>query len=66
MTTTRKRKAAAAAILIIAAMLSPAFAQGPLERRIDFNINVPVGVQMGGYLLPAGDYVLRGSEPQTT
>jgi hypothetical protein len=53
------RRSAAGAILGIAAMLSTAFAQGPIQKRIDFNINVPFEVKIGGYLLPAGDYVLR-------
>src|SRR5215831_2798983 len=59
MTRTATRIGALAAVLIATAMVSTAFAQGPIQKRIDFNINVPYEVQMGGYLLPAGDYVLR-------
>src|SRR5215831_14730011 len=59
MTRTATRIGALAAVLIATAMVSTAFAQGPIQKRIDFNINVPFQVRMGGYLLPAGDYVLR-------
>jgi len=59
MTKTTVGKGAVAAILVIAAMLSTAFAQGPIQKRIDFNINVPFEVKVGGYMLPAGDYVIH-------
>jgi hypothetical protein len=59
MTSTMTKKGAVATILLFAASISTAFAQGPIQKRIDFNINVPYELQVGGYLLPAGDYVLR-------
>ena len=59
MTKTMMRTGAVAAILVMVGMVSTAFGQGPIQKRIDFNINVPFEVQIGGYLLPAGDYVLR-------
>jgi hypothetical protein len=59
MTKTMMMKGAVAAILLIAAMLPTAFAQGPIQKRVDFNINVSFQVKVGSYMLPAGDYVLH-------
>jgi hypothetical protein len=52
------RKSWLAAILMIAATASMAFAQGPLQKRINYTINVDYSVRMGDYLLPPGQYVL--------
>jgi len=35
-----------------------ALAQGPLQKRVNYSINVPYAVRMGDYVLPAGNYVL--------
>jgi len=43
---------------MMAAMMATAFAQGPIQKRIDFSINVPFALRMGDYILPAGKYVL--------
>ena len=59
MTKGTMKKAVIAAALLAASTCGTIFAQGPIQKRIDFNINVPYQVQMGGYMLPAGDYVLR-------
>src|SRR5438105_553575 len=48
-----------AAVLMTAAVATTAFGQGPLQKRVDFSINVPYAVRMGNYILPAGDYVLH-------
>jgi len=52
------RKSWLAAILMVAATAAMAFAQGPLQKRINYTINVDYAVKMGNYLLPPGQYVL--------
>jgi hypothetical protein len=56
---TALRKSLVPAVLVVVAAFSVALGQGPLQKRINFNINVPYSLKMGGYELPAGDYVLR-------
>lgn len=52
------RKSVAIAALLVA-MSAAAFAQSPTNTRIYFDINVPYAMEMGGYNLPPGHYVLR-------
>jgi hypothetical protein len=52
------RKSAIAAILIMTAAASMAFAQGPVNKRINYTINVAHAMKMGDYLLAPGSYVL--------
>lgn len=52
------RKSALAAILIFTATASLAFAQGPIQKRVKYTINVSHALRMGDYMLPAGTYVL--------
>ena len=52
------RKSMLAAIMFVAAVASMTFAQGPVQKRINYAINVPFAVRMGDYMLPAGRYVL--------
>jgi hypothetical protein len=52
------RKSALAAILLLTAVASAAFAQGPLHKRINYEINVSHALRMGDYMLPPGRYVL--------
>lgn len=52
------RKSWLAALLVIAGMAAMAFAQGPLQKRINYTINVDYAMRMGDYLLPPGHYVL--------
>jgi hypothetical protein len=46
------------AIFLLAMMAVTALAQGPLQKKVNFSINVPYAVRMGNYLLPPGNYVL--------
>jgi hypothetical protein len=52
------RKSALAAILIMVAAASMAFAQGPINKRINYTINVSHTMRMGDYLMSPGRYVL--------
>jgi hypothetical protein len=52
------RKNALAAILVIAGIASLAFAQGPVNKRVNYTISAPYTLRMGDYLLPPGKYVL--------
>lgn len=45
--------------ILILGMSFTVFAQGPMQKRLDFSINVPYTLRMGDYLLPAGHYVLH-------
>ena len=47
-----------ALVLIMGATLT-VYAQGPLQKRVEFSVNVPYALRMGEYLLPPGDYVLH-------
>lgn len=61
------RSFALTAILLIGAVAVPAFAQGPLRKRVNFTINVPFELKKGRAVLPPGNYVLfqiNTSDPQ--
>lgn len=53
----RLRNGALVAVLI-AAMAVLASAQGPINKRVNYSINVNYALRMGDYMLPAGEYVL--------
>jgi hypothetical protein len=52
------RKSALAAILVMVAVASVAFAQGPVNKRINYTINVDHSMRMGDYLMSPGRYVI--------
>lgn len=52
------RKSALATIMILASVASAAFAQGPMQKRVNYAINVTHSLRMGDYMLPPGRYVL--------
>jgi hypothetical protein len=55
------------AILLIGGAIVPALAQGPLQKRVNFTINVPFELKKGRIVLPPGNYVLfqiNMSDPQ--
>ena len=52
------RRSAIAAILTLVATASMAFAQGPIQKRVNYTINVDHALKMGDYMVPAGKYVL--------
>lgn len=52
------RKSALLAVMVFTAMASVVFAQGPINKRINYTINVSHALRMGDYLLPPGRYVL--------
>src|SRR5437867_3733788 len=58
------RKLALVTIVLIGAMLVPARAQGPLQKRINFTINVPFELKTANIVLPPGNYVLYQIEAQ--
>ena len=43
---------------LLAALASTTFAQGPLHKRVNYEINVRHALRMGDYMLPPGRYVL--------
>src|SRR5215213_9041850 len=51
------RKSMLVAVLICAAA-SLTLAQGPVQKRVNYSINVRHALRVGDYLLPPGDYVL--------
>jgi len=53
------RLSAGIAAIVIVGSSFTVFGQGPLQKRLDFSINVPYTLRMGDYLLPAGHYVLH-------
>src|SRR5579862_9564460 len=53
------RRSLVPAVVLMMAALSTTNGQGPLQKQINFNINVPYALTMGDYVLPAGNYVLR-------
>ncbi|MBI3652603.1 MAG: hypothetical protein HY231_16400 [Acidobacteria bacterium] len=53
-----KIAALAAAILFFAASANSVFAQGPLQKEIDFTINHPFEMSKSNIVLPAGKYIL--------
>ena len=52
------RKGALAAVLMIACLASLALAQGPVNKRVNYTINVEYKLRMGDYMLSPGRYVL--------
>jgi hypothetical protein len=56
MTTFRTR--ALAAIFAVMVLATGALGQGNLKERIHYAINVPQALEMGGYVLPPGKYLI--------
>ena len=54
----RIKKSALAAVAVMMLAGSLAFAQGPLQKRINYTINVPYSLKVGEYTLSPGRYVL--------
>ena len=54
----RLRRFALTAILLIGVVVVPALAQGPLQKRVNFTINVPFELNKGQMTLQPGHYVL--------
>lgn len=54
----RIRKSALAALAVTMLVSAIAFAQGPIQKRINYSINVQYSLQMGEYTLSPGQYVL--------
>src|SRR2546425_1548982 len=52
------RRFSLAAIFLIAASTVAAFAQGPLQKRINFSASTPFELKGTNVVLPSGDYVL--------
>jgi len=52
----KKSALAALAVMMLAASFS--FAQGPVQKRINYTINVPYSLKVGDYMLSPGRYVL--------
>src|ERR1051325_1639882 len=52
------RKSALIAVIALAAISSAALAQGQVQKRVDYGINVNHALRMGDYVLPPGKYVL--------
>ena len=44
--------------LLVAVCGGVASAQGPIQKRVNFSINVPYRIRMENYMLPEGNYVL--------
>ena len=45
-------------LVVMASLAGTSLAQGPLQKRVDFTINVPYRLRMQNYMLPAGNYTL--------
>ncbi|MEN3333180.1 MAG: hypothetical protein V7641_2545 [Blastocatellia bacterium] len=54
----RIKKSALAALAVMMLITSMAFAQGPMQKRVNYTINVPYSLKMGDYMLSPGRYVL--------
>jgi len=53
------RKSALLVVLAVAALLPTlSFAQGPIRKQINYDINAAYGLRMGNYVIPAGKYIL--------
>jgi hypothetical protein len=52
------RKSGLVAVMMLTAMASVVFAQGPIQKRINYTINVSHALRMGDYMLPPGRYVI--------
>ena len=44
---------------LVIALAITTYAQGPMLKQVNFSINTPYALQVGEYLLPAGNYVLQ-------
>ena len=56
---TGNRTRVVAAVFAVLALATGALAQGNLRERIHYAINVPQALEMSGYVLPAGKYLIR-------
>ena len=54
----RLKKSALAAVAMLLMSASFALAQGPLQKRINYSINVPYSLRMGDYTMAPGNYIL--------
>ena len=54
----RIKKSAFAALAVMTLLASLTFAQGPVQKRVNYTINVPYSLRMGDYMLSPGRYVL--------
>ena len=54
----RIKKSALAALAVMMLVTSLTFAQGPVQKRVNYTINVPYSLKMGDYMLSPGRYVL--------
>ncbi len=52
------KKSMLATILMVTALATFSFGQGPVNKRLNYTINVPYELQVGNYILPMGKYVL--------
>lgn len=52
------KKSALAALAVLTLISSLALAQGPMQKRVNYTINVEYKLRMGDYLLSPGRYVL--------
>jgi hypothetical protein len=44
--------------MLLTALTAVGLAQGPLQKQVNYDINVPYALRMGKYVLPPGKYVL--------
>lgn len=54
----RIKKSAFAALAVMTLLASLTFAQGPVQKRVNYTINVAHSLRMGDYMLSPGRYVL--------
>jgi hypothetical protein len=52
------KRSALAALVAVMMITSLTLAQGPVQKRINYTINVPYSLRMGDYMLSPGRYVL--------
>jgi hypothetical protein len=52
------KKSVVAGLMLLAVVFGTAFGQGPMKKRVNFDINVTFAMRMGEYLLPPGHYVI--------
>jgi hypothetical protein len=52
------KKSAFAALAVMTLLASLTFAQGPVQKRVNYTINVEHSLRMGDYMLSPGRYVL--------
>lgn len=58
------RKLSLAIVFLIGSAVVPAFAQEPVQARINFSTNAPFELKGTNVVLPAGDYVLFQVDPR--